>query len=67
MRLLEHTDPIAIGTREAAADVAEELGFEQGFRQSGAVDGDELRTTPETGFVDQSGDDLLAGTDLPRD
>ena len=34
---------VAIGAREAAPDVSEQLGFEQGIRNAGAVDADQLR------------------------
>ena len=35
---LEQADAIAVGAREAAADVAEQLGFEQRLRNPDAVD-----------------------------
>ncbi len=41
MSLLQLTDLVAMGAREAPLDVTEELGFEQRFGEGGAVDGDE--------------------------
>ena len=40
---LEDSGPVAIRAREAAAHVAEQLGFEQGFRESCAIDRDQRR------------------------
>ena len=41
VRGFEAADAIAIGAREAAARVPEELGLEQALHDRGAVDGDE--------------------------
>ena len=48
------------GVGETAADVAEELGFEQRFRKPGAIDRRHRREPPPAGLVDQSGDEVLA-------
>jgi hypothetical protein len=47
--------------------VAEQLGFEKRFRQSGAIDGYQRGPAAETGVVNQAGNDLLSGTTLARD
>src|SRR5690606_39588975 len=53
--------------REAALDVAEQLGFEQALRQRAAVDGDERLGLPLGECVDVAGEDLLAGAALAGD
>ena len=67
MGLLERAEPVPVGTGETAADMAEELGFEQRFGQRGAVDGDERRTAAGARGVNEPGDDLFAGTALAGD
>ena len=46
---------------ECAADVAEELAFEQAFAERAAVDADERPVAALAELVDRVGDELLAG------
>lgn len=56
---------IGYGPGEGSPDVAEQLGFQQGGRKGGAVDGDEGFGGIRRVDVDGPGDDLLAGPRLP--
>ena len=47
--------------------MAEELGFEQGFRQGRAVDGDHRVLLPAAAGVNQAGDNFLADTAFAGD
>ncbi len=67
MRQFECAGSIAVCAREAAAHVAEEFRFEQGFGERGAVHGDEPRALPRTAGVNQASDHFLADTALARD
>ena len=51
---------VAIGAREAAPDVSEQLGLEQGIGHAGAVDADQRRVTPRAALVNDARDDFLA-------
>ena len=61
---LEQTRLVAIGAREAAAHVAEQLGLEQRVRQAGAVERDERRRGAGAALMNQSCDDFLADARL---
>ena len=58
---------VAIGAREAALDVAEELGFEQRFGQAGAVDGDHGPRGARAALMDRVRHELLADAALAGD
>ena len=64
---LELADLVAIGAREGALDVAEQLRFEQRFRKAGAVHGDQLPRGARAAPVDGAGDELLADAALAGD
>ena len=66
--LLETALALADGPGERAFLVAEQLTFQKGFREGGAVDGHELAGTERgRGVVDGAGDLLLAGPGLALD
>ena len=67
MGQLEDSHPLVIGPRERAPLVAEQLTLEERWRDGVAVEGDELLRGARAELVDQAGDQLLAGTRLPRD
>ena len=56
-----------VGSRERALDVAEELAFQQGFRQGRAVDGHERIRGAATQVVDGPCQQLLAGAAFSQD
>ncbi len=64
---LEEAGLVAIGAREAAAHVPEELRFEQRVGQTRAVEGDERRGGARAPLMDQSSDDFLADSGLSGD
>src|SRR5690606_28459361 len=64
---LELTDAAGDGAGEGAFLVAEQLGFEQGFGNGGAVDRDEGLVGALTAGVDVFGNDFLAGAALAGD
>ncbi len=64
VRLLEAPDARAVGAREGAALVTEELGLEQRLGQRRAVHLHERRLRAAREAVHQSGDDLLPGAGL---
>ncbi len=47
--------------------MAEDLAFHQGFRNRGAVDGDEWAGSARRKFVDAAGDNFFAGTSFAGD
>ena len=57
---LELAGLVAIRAREAALHMSEELRFEQGLRDPGAIDRHE-RLCAAAGVVDGPSDDLLTG------
>ena len=57
----EAAGAVVDGAGERAADVAEELAFEQAFAQRAAVDADERAVAALAEVVDGVGDELLAG------
>ena len=61
---LELAGLVAVGAREAALDVPEQLRLEERFRDAGAVDRHE-RLCAAAGVVDRAGDDFLAGAAFP--
>ena len=61
---LEEAGLGAAGIGEGAALEAEELGFEQGVGDGGAVDVDEGAVVAGAGVVDEAGDQALAGAGL---
>src|SRR5581483_4942737 len=65
--LLEAADPPAVGARERALLVTEELRLEERLRHGGAVHLDERPARPLALRVDRVGDDLLAGAALALD
>ena len=65
--LLELADPLAVGAGEGALLVAEQLAFQQGLGNGGAVDGQERPGGPAAVLVDGPGDQLLAGAALAQD
>ena len=67
VRLLERTEPIAVGAGEAAPDVTEELGLEQRLRKRRAVDRDERRAAARAAGVNEARDDFLARPALAGD
>ena len=67
MRELELARLVAIGAREAAADVSEQLRFEERLRHTAAVHCDEGLAGTRAVVVDTARDDLLADTALASD
>jgi hypothetical protein len=67
IRLFEQARLVAGDAGESAANVAEQLGFEQAFGDRRAVHADKGRPRPWTGAVDSVRDDFLPGAALPRD
>ena len=65
--LLEAADALAIGARERALLVAEQLRFEQVFLQRGAVDLDEVARRPQRVVMDRAGDQFLARAGFAAD
>lgn len=55
------------GSSEGSADVPEQLGFEQGFGQGGAIDGDHGEVGARAGQVDGAGGGLLSGSGFAGD
>jgi len=55
------------GAGEGALDVAEELAFEERFREGGTVHGEKAPVDPGTGIMDEAGDEFLAGAALAED
>src|SRR5262249_40810357 len=66
-RLGDQSLAVLNGAGERAFDVAEQLGFDQLFRQGGAVDLDELFFRPQRIEVEGVGDQLLAGAGFADD
>src|SRR5690606_37609625 len=58
---------VAVGARERALDVAEQLGLEQVFRDCAAVERHERGVTAIALAVDEARDELLAGSALAGD
>jgi hypothetical protein len=58
---------VAVGPGKAAFHVAEQLGFQQGFGDAAAVDGDEATRAPHTLVVDQARHNFFADAGLPHD
>ena len=67
MRLLEPSLAVADRAGERAAHVAEQLGFEQRFRQRAAIDRHEPLIAPRAVVMDRARDQLLARARLARD
>ena len=65
--LLEAADAPVFGAGKGAAFVAEQLAFEQGLGDGGAVDGDEGRLGAVAVLVNGAGDEFLAGAGLAAD
>ena len=63
--LLEFADLIVIGAREAAFHVAEELGFDEFFRNSGATHLDKGSLVPKALGMECARDEFLAGAAFP--
>jgi hypothetical protein len=63
---LEQTLFVAVGARERALFMTEELGLEQVLGQCCAVDGDEA-TASRGQLVERAGDEFLAGATLAGD
>jgi hypothetical protein len=63
---LELTGFVAVGAREAALDVAEQLGFQERLGNSGAIDRDE-DLGAGTGVIDGASHHFLAGAALAGD
>src|SRR5579862_1352422 len=61
LRLLEASATRALRTRERAALVSEQLGFEQVLRNRGRIDGDERTCDARTVTMQRTRDELLAG------
>ena len=57
----EAAGAVVDGAGERAADVAEELAFEQAFAECAAVDADERAVAALAELVDRVGDEFLAG------
>jgi hypothetical protein len=55
------------GVGEGAAFEAEELGFEEGVRDGGAVEVDEGAGGAGAGAVEEAGEEALAGAGLAQD
>jgi len=60
MRELQRALPIAIGACEAAADVSEQLRFEERVSECGAVDGNQGGASAAAAGVNEASDDFLA-------
>jgi hypothetical protein len=61
------TRPVgAAGVGEGAAGMAEELAFEQGLRDGGAIDRDEGAVLPPAALVEGARDELLPGAGLAQ-
>src|SRR6185436_11047832 len=58
--LHEQATTLAVGARERAPLVAEQLGFQESLGDGGAVDGDEAALAPAAVPVDGAGHQLLA-------
>src|SRR5262245_9115646 len=67
VRLAYHTGLIAVRTREASANVAEQFRFEKGFRNAAAIDGDERTSSARALVVNGTGNDFLAHSGLAED
>ncbi len=65
--LFESADAACDGAGEGAAFVSEEFGFEEGFGDGGAIDGDEGGLGAVAVLVEGAGDEFLAGTGLATD
>jgi hypothetical protein len=67
VRLLEASLAVADGTRERAAHVAEQLRFEQRFRDRAAIERDEPVHSPRAVVMNRSRDHFFAGAGLAGD
>src|SRR5215203_135890 len=67
VRLAELAGAVAVGPREGAAAVAEELALDQRVRDGGAVHGHEGSPDPVAQLVDAARHQLLAGAGLAAD
>src|SRR5262249_37234651 len=67
MRDLKPTGPLTLGARETALDVSEQFRFEQRFRKSRAIDGNERPRTSCGLLVDEARDDIFADAALAGD
>src|SRR4029453_14031046 len=67
MRLLDASLPVAHRAGERPTYVAEQLAFEQGFRNGAAVDRDEALIAPCAGVMNCPRGQLLAGSCFPCD
>ena len=63
---LEAAGAVVDGAGERAADVAEQLAFQQALAQGAAVDADERAARGGAEAVDGLGDQLLAGAGLAQ-
>src|SRR5215212_2349034 len=61
---LELASLVSVRAGEAAFDVPEQLGFEQGLRQSGAIHGDEGSASAQALAMDSAGHQLLPDSTL---
>ena len=66
-RLPEQALPVAVGPRERAPHVAEELALQEVLGDGAAVDAEEGLLPPRAGVVDGAGHHLLAGAALAGD
>ena len=64
---LEKALAILVGAREGTFHVAEEFGFEEGFRESTAIDGDEGGLSAKAILVDGAGDEFFSGAAFAGD
>ena len=67
VRLLQHAHLVAVGVRERAFHVAEQLRLEEGLRDAGAVHRHQRLSCPAGMEVDELRDQILADAAFPRD
>ena len=67
VRLFKPAFPVGDGARERAADMAEQLRFEQCLRDGAAVEGDEVLAAPRTVVVDRAGHEFFPCAGLAGD
>ena len=65
--LVEAADAIGHGPGEGSLDMAEQFAFQQGFRNGGAIDGDERLVPARAVVVNGAGDHFLAGAAFAGD
>jgi hypothetical protein len=60
IRLFEQSPTVLVGASECALEVAEQFAFQQRFRKSSAVDGDERHLRSRRASMDGARDEFLA-------